>query len=104
MAEDVIVLLDFIGWTGKCDLHVVGVSLGGMIAQGTSPSNRFRLKLMILDNDRVSDPHTRPNCVFNIDNNDCRRIFSSMVQPTTCQLYVILFPIGSVCFNKCRTI
>jgi hypothetical protein len=34
MAEDVIVLLDFLGWTAKRDLHVVGISLGGMISQG----------------------------------------------------------------------
>lgn len=34
MAEDVIVLLDYIGWTETRDLHVVGISLGGMIAQG----------------------------------------------------------------------
>lgn len=37
MAEDVIVLLEYIGWTGQRDLHVVGISLGGMIAQGMSP-------------------------------------------------------------------
>ncbi|KAJ7045924.1 alpha beta-hydrolase [Mycena alexandri] len=33
MAEDIIVLLEYIGWTASCQLHVVGVSLGGMIAQ-----------------------------------------------------------------------
>ncbi|KAF8484389.1 alpha/beta-hydrolase [Gautieria morchelliformis] len=31
MAEDVIVLLDYVGW--KEDIHVVGSSLGGMVAQ-----------------------------------------------------------------------
>lgn len=35
MAEDAIVLLDFLGWTEKRSLHLVGQSLGGMIAQGT---------------------------------------------------------------------
>jgi hypothetical protein len=35
MAEDVIVLLDFIGWTERRSVHVVGLSMGGMIAQGT---------------------------------------------------------------------
>ena len=34
MAEDIIVLLDFIGWTERRSVHVVGLSLGGMIAQG----------------------------------------------------------------------
>ena len=34
MAEDVIVLLDFLDWTEKRSLHLVGLSLGGMIAQG----------------------------------------------------------------------
>lgn len=34
MAEDLITLLDYVGWTAKHDLHVVGISLGGMIAQG----------------------------------------------------------------------
>jgi len=33
MAEDVITLLELLGWTAKRDLHVVGISLGGMIAQ-----------------------------------------------------------------------
>ncbi|RPD65974.1 alpha/beta-hydrolase [Lentinus tigrinus ALCF2SS1-7] len=33
MANDVIILLNYIGWTEKRQIHVVGVSLGGMIAQ-----------------------------------------------------------------------
>ncbi|KAL5511750.1 hypothetical protein ACEPAH_4968 [Sanghuangporus vaninii] len=36
MAEDVIVLLDYIGWTEKRQVHVVGVSLGGMISMELS--------------------------------------------------------------------
>ncbi|KAI9437441.1 hypothetical protein H4582DRAFT_276420 [Lactarius indigo] len=32
MAEDVIVLLDFVGWTKSRSVHVVGLSMGGMIA------------------------------------------------------------------------
>jgi len=34
MAEDAIVLLDYISWTEPKSVHVVGISLGGMIAQG----------------------------------------------------------------------
>ncbi|EGN96172.1 hypothetical protein SERLA73DRAFT_185781 [Serpula lacrymans var. lacrymans S7.3] len=33
MAEDVVTLLDYVGWKDEHSLHVVGVSLGGMIAQ-----------------------------------------------------------------------
>jgi hypothetical protein len=36
MAEDVVVLLDFLGWTETRSLHLVGFSLGGMIAQQLS--------------------------------------------------------------------
>jgi len=34
MAEDVICLLDYLGWTVEKELNIVGISLGGMIAQG----------------------------------------------------------------------
>ncbi len=34
MSQDIVVLLDHVGWTSERELHVVGVSLGGMIAQG----------------------------------------------------------------------
>jgi pimeloyl-ACP methyl ester carboxylesterase len=34
MATDVVALLDFVGWIDKRSLHLVGISLGGMIAQG----------------------------------------------------------------------
>ncbi|KAF2834487.1 alpha/beta-hydrolase [Patellaria atrata CBS 101060] len=33
MAKDTIELIDFIGWKGKRELHVIGVSMGGMITQ-----------------------------------------------------------------------
>jgi predicted alpha/beta-fold hydrolase len=33
MAKDVIEVIDHIGWTSKRDLHVIGISMGGMIAQ-----------------------------------------------------------------------
>ncbi|KAF2001789.1 alpha/beta hydrolase-like protein [Amniculicola lignicola CBS 123094] len=33
MAKDVVEVLDHIGWTGKRELHIIGISMGGMIAQ-----------------------------------------------------------------------
>ena len=33
MAKDVLEMVDHLGWTAKRELHVVGISMGGMIAQ-----------------------------------------------------------------------
>lgn len=33
MAQDLLEVLDHIGWTAERQLHVVGISMGGMIAQ-----------------------------------------------------------------------
>jgi len=44
MAEDVICLLDYVGWTAERELNVVGISMGGMIAQGELNSKSARVK------------------------------------------------------------
>jgi len=61
MAQDLVEVLDHIGWTGKRELHVIGISMGGMIAQEIvsrphSPrhdlrlgSYTFRYRTQILD-------------------------------------------------------
>ncbi|KAL5114041.1 hypothetical protein ACEQ8H_008097 [Pleosporales sp. CAS-2024a] len=33
MAKDIVDVVDHLGWTGKRELHVIGISMGGMIAQ-----------------------------------------------------------------------
>lgn len=33
MAKDVIELVDHLGWTAERELHIMGVSMGGMISQ-----------------------------------------------------------------------
>ncbi|KAH7107763.1 alpha/beta-hydrolase [Auriculariales sp. MPI-PUGE-AT-0066] len=33
MADDIVVLLDLIGWTEQRSIHIIGVSLGGMVSQ-----------------------------------------------------------------------
>ncbi|RDB15640.1 putative aminoacrylate hydrolase RutD [Hypsizygus marmoreus] len=57
MAEDAIALLDYIGWTEKRDLHVVGISLGGMIAQELASRIPDRIASLVL---AVTTPGGRP--------------------------------------------
>jgi pimeloyl-ACP methyl ester carboxylesterase len=44
MARDVVQVIDHLGWSGKRELHVIGISMGGMIAQElVSPAIYFSL-------------------------------------------------------------
>lgn len=56
MAKDVVVLLDYMGWIGKRQLHVVGISLGGMIAQGKRGRGAPGLLGRVADIDQNSPP------------------------------------------------
>lgn len=48
MAKDVVELIDHLGWTGKRELHIIGISMGGMIAQElVSPSNLYAEGLVV---------------------------------------------------------
>lgn len=59
MAQDAITLLDYVGWTEARSIHVVGLSLGGMISQGTlvadTPSPASAIILMQIYRARYKD-------------------------------------------------
>lgn len=48
MAKDVIELLDHVGWTGPRSVHVVGISMGGMISQELV-CIRVKLGVVVID-------------------------------------------------------
>ncbi|TFK28647.1 alpha/beta-hydrolase [Coprinopsis marcescibilis] len=48
MAEDLICLLDYLGWTGERELNIVGISLGGMIAQEVASRIPERIATLVL--------------------------------------------------------
>lgn len=48
MAKDTLELIDFIGWKSLRQLHIVGVSMGGMIAQELVCSEKYPLAIVRL--------------------------------------------------------
>ena len=77
MAEDVICLLDTLGWTGERELNIVGISLGGMIAQGASvsvsPLPKKKNSHPDISCNRARIPHTEAYCFSRPCRDDTRR-------------------------------
>ena len=48
MALDTLELIDHVGWTGKEEIHVIGSSMGGMIAQELAYIAPERIKSLTL--------------------------------------------------------
>lgn len=44
MAKDLVEVLDHLGWTAKRQLHVIGISMGGMISQELVRNYYFRVR------------------------------------------------------------
>ena len=69
MEEDVIVLLDYVGWTDERQLQVVGTSLGGMIAMGQYFTMSFRYSyssLNPLSGFRIGDTYPQKNRIIDL--------------------------------------
>ena len=67
MAEDTLCLLNYLQWTEDRSLHIVGMSLGGMIAQGIFISLHLRGGTSnSLSRTRIPDPRSNhiaePHC------------------------------------------
>ena len=99
MAEDVICLLDYIGWTADRELNIVGISLGGMIAQG-----QFRVPLSVAEKRfmklaniyRTGIPNTEPHFIASFSSDNPRR--ARMEQFSTCTLLVVV----PICNSKLK--
>ena len=92
MAQDVVALLEYIGWTSERELHVVGVSLGGMIAQGECPQFMTFQNSSVLDRIGSQDPST--NSILDASRHKSRwdwiyESYTSKQQVQTCDSFLI---------------
>jgi len=60
MAKDALDLCDELGWTGKKQLHIIGVSMGGMIAQELAYAAPDRIASMMLQSTAANLISTLP--------------------------------------------
>ena len=79
MAKDVLEVLDHIGWTSLRELHVAGISMGGMIAQELVHSFEDPIwSVILLIFEGLSD--SEPDQILNAHGDGCtasqhRRLF-----------------------------
>ena len=82
MAKDIVELLDHVGWTQTRSVHVVGISMGGMIAQ-----------------ELVSDTHTPPiRNLYHYFKTNCR-LFKYQREYAASTL----FPLRRESYARCRS-
>lgn len=60
MAKDIVELLDHVGWTQARSVHVVGISMGGMIAQELVTLSSPNLRCQHTDTPHQSRPFKSP--------------------------------------------
>jgi predicted alpha/beta hydrolase len=112
MAKDVVEVIDHIGWTGKRELHIIGISMGGMIAQEIvscshclfPPQVHFSLHCGLCAVRFGSNAFRRNNMPYSRQNakalHTCLRVLHRPVvtEQRDCVLIHIAFPFCIPCF------
>lgn len=90
MARDVLEVLDHIGWTEKRQLHVVGISMGGMISQElVSPLNPAPVRRGNLTSRRRLPTSHRPSSSLNALQRYrwCPRLLAFSILPVSLRIF-----------------